>query len=827
MIAPLRGLLLILMLILSPVSGWLVLGPTTAEAQQPPSAPDYSRWETIGKRAVDTIDAQRASTSAFEIMREQLTEWRSVFDAARSVNTNAIAALEGQLRALGKAPAEGEPEEAPEITTQRKELNDQLAELRAPVKKAELAYSKADELIRSIDRIIRERSAEELLERGPSPLNPAHWRAAATSFATTFEAVRSEIDIGLNSKVQRAKLAARLPVTAVLAVIGLVLLVRGRFWTELAVRLVRPHSATSGRWIVGFLVSLGQVIVPYCGMLLLVHAFNFSGFHASTASAMLDVLKTTVLIFLIVRWTALRCFPRRGENRLPLLLEHEDRRKGRLYGGGLGLLMAVAHFVNTTSQFVHAPTEARVVALFPLMLGAAVLLTRISRLLALHTRSLVDDVGADDASEVATRTYRQRLVLLLSKVLIFVAVAGPVLIAIGYFKAGFGLMVPTMSSLLLLGILTILQRVIRELYSLAVRDRAGAADELLPMLLGFGLILASMPIFALIWGARVADLSELWVNFRRGITIGDLNISPSIFLTFAIVFAVGFIITRVIQGTLKNTLLPKTRINTGGRDAIVSGLGYIGIFSAMLIAIISAGIDLSSLAIVAGALSVGIGFGLQNIVSNFVSGIILLIERPISQGDWIEVNGQHGTVREIAVRSTRIETFDRSDLIIPNADLISGTVTNYTKGSTVGRVIIKVAVAYGSDTKRVESILRSIARAHPMVLMNPEPAIIFKGIGVGCFDFEIRAILRDINFIMSVTSDLNHDIVAQFAKEGIEMPFQQRDIWLRNPETLVGAMGAARARERADGETSRGTGVLQGAQQVGADGSTGAWDAER
>jgi small-conductance mechanosensitive channel len=235
-------------------------------------------------------------------------------------------------------------------------------------------------------------------------------------------------------------------------------------------------------------------------------------------------------------------------------------------------------------------------------------------------------------------------------------------------------------------------------------------------------------------------------------------------------------------------VLPRTRLDSGARTALITGIGYIGLTLAALIAVSTAGLDLSSLAFVAGALSVGIGFGLQTIVSNFVSGIILLIERPIKEGDWIEVSGYTGFVRKIAVRSTRIETFDGHDVIVPNSDLIAGTVTNMTLSSKSGRLILPVGVAYGSDLEKTKSILIEAAKGHASLKNYPPPTVLFIGLGDSSLDFELRCFLHDVGELVTTKSDLLFTVYVELNRAGIEIPFPQRDLHLRDIDRLVSAI---------------------------------------
>lgn len=289
---------------------------------------------------------------------------------------------------------------------------------------------------------------------------------------------------------------------------------------------------------------------------------------------------------------------------------------------------------------------------------------------------------------------------------------------------------------------------------------------------------------------RLFDVSDEVVgDFKNlvmhGFTIGSMQLIPIRLFWAAVIFAILLTLSGWVRSRLDKRWLQKTRMDRGAREAMVTISGYLMIAIAALVALSIAGLNFSNLAIIAGALSVGIGFGLQNVVNNFVSGLILLFERPIKTGDWVVVGQTEGYVKRIRIRATQIQTFDRSDVIVPNSELISQQVTNWMLESPRGRVKIPVGVAYGSDTDQVRDILLKLAEEHPRVVqvhdtLSPKPRVLFRAFGDSSLDFELRVFIYNIDERISVTSDLNFAIDRAFREAGIEIPFPQRDVHMRD-----------------------------------------------
>ncbi|MFP4464643.1 MAG: DUF3772 domain-containing protein [Alphaproteobacteria bacterium] len=298
------------------------------------------------------------------------------------------------------------------------------------------------------------------------------------------------------------------------------------------------------------------------------------------------------------------------------------------------------------------------------------------------------------------------------------------------------------------------------------------------------LVLLSLPLVAAIVGVEWEGIKLLIYQSISGIKVGGITISL-ISMASAVLLFIGLLfLTRFIQRMLAQNVLPKTRMEESVRFSFIQIVGYFGLTISLMAAVSSVGFDLSNLALIAGALSVGIGFGLQSIVNNFVSGLILLFERPIKVGDWVILTSGEGVVKRISVRATEIETLDRTAIIIPNSELISSSVKNWTHRDRMGRLMIVVGVSYKSDPQRVHDALLDVAKNSDLVMSSPLPAVIFQDFGDSALIFELRVFIRNVTDRFRIATQLRLDIWQRLKEEGIEIPFPQRDIHIRSAEGL-------------------------------------------
>ncbi len=770
---------------------FLAITATPILAQQNQTL-NYDQWEqTAEKVEALSVDPQ-ASDAALDQARDTIVEWRDRLQQGQNVNADRIATLRNQIEALGPAPAEGESEDA-DVASRRKELNEQLSTAQAPRLAATEAASRANSIISQIDEVIRQRQALALARQTPSPLLPTSWAAAVSDGFKLLEGVASEVSVQGATAETFAEARSRLPIAGAYLLAAILLLTLGRRWIINLPSRLSARASSYSRAVMAFVVSLGQIAVPMIGVNLAIRAIQATGLPGPWTTPFLDALPVAAVILFGGIWLARAMFPREAIAYTSLQMGEAARISAARMVTTLATLMSIHHILSRAvlplsglyeqgeAQVGRVPVQFSEAAAGVWHIVMVVLAGLAMVKLGNTLRRLTRDSVTQDLS------YRHWIVAWAGELTRIVPIIALIAMAAGYINLGNLLVWPWLLSLGLVALLILLQDFIADVFNMLQRGAEGARDGLAPLLIGFALVILSVPLFLVIWGASTEELGEYWVRFRTGISLGGITLSPGAILTFLVVFAIGYGVTRTVQGAFRTSILPKTKLDPGGQNALVSGLGYVGVFLAAVLAITSAGIDLSSLAIVAGALSVGIGFGLQNIVSNFVSGIILLIERPVSVGDWISAGGQQGIVKRISVRSTQVETFDKTEVIVPNSDLISQPVTNWTRHNKVGRIIVPVGVAYGTDTRKVERILREIIEDQPMVAIDPPPSVLFRGLGADSLDFEIRAILADVGAGLGVTSDVLHEVVRRFEEEGIEVPFAQRDIWLRNPEALTGA----------------------------------------
>jgi potassium-dependent mechanosensitive channel len=274
---------------------------------------------------------------------------------------------------------------------------------------------------------------------------------------------------------------------------------------------------------------------------------------------------------------------------------------------------------------------------------------------------------------------------------------------------------------------------------------------------------------------------ETWQRIiGAGYTFGRVHLTVGRVMLGVAAIYFALVVSWLVRAFVQSEVYRRWDFDRGVGDSINKLLHYTLIVIGLLFALAILGVELQNFAIVAGALGIGIGFGLQNVVSNFASGLILLFERPVRVGDTVVVGGEWGTIRKIGLRSTVMLTFDQSEMIVPNADLVSEKVVNWTLSNPVARIILPVGVSYGTDIQQVLGILMEAGTAHEAVLSDPPPQALFMQFGDSSLDFELRVWVKQIRQRLEVRSVILTEVDRRFAEVGIEIPFPQRDLHLRS-----------------------------------------------
>ncbi len=754
------------------------------------------------ERASNALEQGTVSTGTLELLRQQLVEVRD--RNSRVVETGSIDAqtLAAQLRALGSPPSGGQ-DEPEEIAERRKELTDALAEANAPIREAREITNLANVLIREVDRQIRSMKIDSLLTRYPSPLVPATWTSGFQEINQFWRRLQRDIQGELERPSVSKALGQTVPTSLALIAFGIFFIVVGRMPIHRLLLKLSERQERGGRALaLAVIYNLSFLVLPAIGALSILLVIPVLDIYPNSARIALTAAPIVALFMVIANWLGHTLFAP-GLTRWRLLeLEDREAKLGLRLCQGLGAFMMVEVALETLQLDNAFGDSAISVLSVPLIATAAVLLWALAGIIrnkgadaSDQTQETAETDEDEEIEEASVKPQESGFLLFLSLLMKASAFLAVSVTLVGYVELARAAIIPMIMTVAQLGLGFMLYHLAQLLVKTAT-DREDTAPT--PILVTIGLIVPLVAIFtpliALTWGARATDIADAWRLLIGGVQFGDIRLSLDSLIVLGVVFAIGVLITRWLKNLLRTSVLPQTRMDVGAQTAIVTGTGYVGLTLAILVAVSTAGLNLSSLAVVAGALSVGIGFGLQTIVSNFVSGIILLIERPIKEGDWIEVSGHMGYVRDISVRSTRIETFDRHDVIIPNSDLIAGTVKNMTLSNKSGRLMLPIRVAFGSDLERVKAILIEAARGHYTVARYPVPFVLFMGVGENALNFELRCYLKDVNNILTTQSDLFFAIYNEFGKSGIEIPIPQRDLHIKDIDKVLSALdGKAKA----------------------------------
>mgnify|MGYP002651609033 CR=1 FL=1 len=748
---------------------------TASAPAAPPPRPTYldlwTRHALEARRILLATPAVPVDTRPLEAIRKVLAADREQAFRAGQTPSITLRILEARLAALGPAPGKDRSEPL-WSSARRAQLEAQIATARAPMLEAQDAQVTAAVLVGEIDRRINAKTSTDLFAREPTPLSPLAWSKA--------EGEIEAANLALRARLQPTGRSAPGPstfglfVTALIAAVGLyiAMALQRAFRVRLGAALVRTRSR-GGAILLTFLLDVGTLILPFTILLIVLAAVFLRMPRVPAADAILALIASAGVLMIFALWVGRSLFSPSAASQRFVAMSDADARRAVLLVTLLGLTLVAEVFVEAADRNYPFSPEAKAVLAFPVLAACSVVLWLLAEILS----PLAHNRQSDDLRAIDVRFHIAWLIRL-------IGIVGLVAGAAGYVELAREFLMPTLLTLATigLGLLTFWRLM---MISDAVVERTVSEQRhgirLLPAFYAVIIATVSLPVIALFWGIRAATIGDFFATLRNGVAIGAFRISAGDVFVFFAVFAIGYGLTKWVQRIIQLSLFRALELERGVESALLTVIGYLGLLLSLVAAIVAAGLDLSSLAIVAGALSVGAGLGLQGVVANFVSGIIVLIERPVRVGDWIEVDGFAGTVERISVRSTRLRTLAMDDVIIPNSAIITGSVRNRTLADRSGRTDLEVGVAYGTDLALAFSAITDATRAVDAVVQDPAPLVVLDRFDDSALVLKLFCVVSDVAAAPLARSQLRIEVYRLFTERGIAIPFPQREVTLRQP----------------------------------------------
>ena len=749
-----------------------------AAAAAPPPPPPQLDVEPVLKQLVARMDNAEKAVAAIKDRDEELGRLRGDVEGVMYESTQIAEALrprhgevKGQIDKLGPPPKADGPAEAPPVAAERARLNALLSAIDGAIKTSELTWVRARQLIERITDLRHALFAQSIFQQLPSPFSLALWRSvwndAGSVYNTLAYVTHSWIDLAAPKSAT---------VLATFIVSGVLYLALGQTFRMASAGRRRqratPPSFFERAAAVTWFAPL-KAIAPIFAILLLYLGLEALDVLHFWADRVLWAIVRAVLIFSAIAALVVSVLaPGEPSWRLVPLSERSTRQISftlQAIAGVFAADLALAEISRTLTLHVTfnvVETIAANLVLASLMM--CVLLTPFS--------------AHDGDEHRVARTYPLLLKgPVFAVVLCIIAATFAGYVALGRFMAHQLILtgvVVVVSGLLYLAIRAFTREpqpaglpvgeMLETTFGLDEQRRRTLA-RLTEFTLTLLLLMLAVPFILLQWGFSGADIRDWFRSIFFGFEIGHFRISLAKILLGILLFIGLVLATRLVQRWIREVMLTPARLEAGLSHSIDTVLGYVGTTIAALLALSYAGFDITNLAIVAGALSVGIGFGLQSIVNNFVSGLILLFERPIKVGDWIVVGGDEGIVRKISVRSTELETFDRSSVVVPNAELISGRVRNWTLRDTVGRARITFSVRYDMDPAKARDVVLDLANKHPAVLKQPAAFVSFDTFTGDSATLSLNIYVSDVMRAGRVRSELSFAILTALPSAGIAL----------------------------------------------------------